>query len=116
MGIGRGIVWLLARNTWVGRAVLGDSRSIQTRLRLGQIALIKAEKLRERPTWFKYSSSESHGRPQTDFYMGYVGEKDDRKKVHIAVDDRGRLLYVRDIDGTPLFNRSKGDIPPPGWQ
>lgn len=116
LGVGKGLVRLFLRNTGVGRAILGDNRSVQTRLRLGQIALTAVEKATERPTWLKYSQSTSKGRPQTDLYIGYVGEKDQSLKVHIAVDDDGRLLFVRDFGNNVIFDRSKGHKPPPGWK
>lgn len=68
--------------------------------------------------WSKEGRSHHYatGREQLDYYEGYVGEKNQRMKVHIAVDaEDGRLLFVRDIDGRILFDRSKGDTPPPGW-
>lgn len=63
-----------------------------------------------RETWSKYSSSTSRdtGLNQTDYFEGYVGEKNQNKKVHIAIDETGEVLLVRDIDGTVLYDRKHG--------
>ncbi len=112
------MVWLFARNTKPGSKYLhGDEATFRRMVKLGQVAVQTAGRLNEPPRWAKYTSSENYESctPQTNYFEGFVGEKDPRRKVHIAVDENGRLLYVRDLDGTVLFDRSQGDTPPPGW-
>lgn len=81
---------------------------------LGRVTLRKTRQI-DPPTWAKYKSSTSEGRPQTDYYEGLYGETNKQKKVHIAIRDDGKLLYVRDLDGTVLFDHSKGDREPSDW-
>lgn len=86
-----------------------------TKLQLGQIAVRNAQQI-EPPTWSKYKSTTSRsGTPQTNYFEGYIGERDQTRKVHIVIDENGKLQYIRDIDGTVLFDRSRGHTPPPGW-
>lgn len=63
----------------------------------------------------RYSDSETRdtGTPQTDLLFGEKGTKGG----HIAVDANGDLQFVRDEDGTVLYDR-KNDFgsPPPGWE
>jgi hypothetical protein len=60
-------------------------------------------------TWSKYKSSfdRNTGTNQTDYFEGYVGERGQKKKVHIAIDEHHNVAYVRDIDGTVLYDRKK---------
>lgn len=60
--------------------------------------------------WEKYKSSldRDTGLAQTDFFAGTVGERDQKKKVHIAVDENGDVIFVRDIDGEVLYDRKHG--------
>lgn len=60
--------------------------------------------------WEKHSSSfdRDTGRMQTDFYMGTVGGTLDKRKVHVAIDEFGDVVYVRDIDGTVLYDKKTG--------
>jgi hypothetical protein len=112
------LVWLFARKTKAGSKYLyGDEAAFQRLIRVGQVAICATGKLAESPRWSKYTASEHHdtGAAQTNYFEGYIGETDQGRKVHIAVDDHGHLLFVRDIDGTVLFDRSRGDTPPPGW-
>lgn len=79
-------------------------------------ALERSSPLPERETWTKYGAS-NDGRtkkPQTNFFMGYVGERDQRRKVHIVINHRGDIVFVRDIDGTILYDRRAGigHLPP----
>lgn len=111
-------VWLFARNTKAGSRYLhGDEATFRRMIKLGQVAVQTAGRLDEPPSWSKYTASVNYdtSTAQTNYFEGYVGETDPRRKVHIAVDEHGRLLYVRDMDGTVLFDRSQGDTPPPGW-
>lgn len=86
-----------------------------TRLRLGQIAVRDTQQIKP-PTWSKYKSTTSRsGIPQTNYFEGYIGERDQTRKVHVVIDENGKLQYIRDIDGTVLFDRSRGHVPPPGW-
>ena len=93
-----------------GARLQGD---LLIRLRLGQVAISGARAI-ERPRWAKYDAGRADA-PQTNYFEGYIGERDQRRKVHIVVDVNGTLQYVRDIDGTVLFDRRRGDTPPPGW-
>lgn len=89
---------------------------LKTLVRLDQIAVTATERI-EPPRWSKYTSSTNcRGIAQTNYFEGYVGETNPRLKVHIVVDENGKLQYVRDIDGTELFVRSRGDTVPPGWK
>lgn len=67
-------------------------------------------------SWTKYTASIDHDtqQPQTNFFMGYVGEKNQRRKVHVVVDVAGDIVYVRDLDGTVLYDRKRGTghLPP----
>jgi hypothetical protein len=67
-------------------------------------------------TWEKYRTSADHdtGLSQTDFFAGTIGERDQKKKVHIAIDESGDVIFVRDIDGEVLYDRKhgKGFLPP----
>lgn len=86
-----------------------------TKLQLGQIAVRNTQPI-EPPRWSKYdgkSRGDSEG--QTNYYEGFVGERNQTLKIHIVVDKHGKLQYIRDIDGTVLFDRSRGHTPPPGW-
>lgn len=94
-----------------------EKQQLAQQLRLGH-AMLRMTNSQPIRRWSKYSSStdSASGRPQTDYYEGYVGETNRRFKVHIAVDENGSLLFVRDIDGTVIFDRSRGDTPPHGWE
>ena len=61
-------------------------------------------------TWSKYQGSTNRdtGVNQTNFFLGYVGEGDQRRKVHIAIDEHHNVVYVRDIDGTLLYDKKNG--------
>jgi hypothetical protein len=48
------------------------------------------------------------GEPLTDILIGYKGEQDRTKKIHIAIDVRGEIQFVRYLDGEPLFSRKGG--------
>ena len=58
----------------------------------------------------KYGSSTDRdtGRHQTDYYSGTVGETNQRRKVHVAIDEYGNVVYVRDEDGTVLYDEKNG--------
>lgn len=62
---------------------------------------------RERNQWEKTKSSQDHdtGLNQTDFYSGTVGQSDQKNKVHVAIDELGNVVYVRDKDGTALYDK-----------
>lgn len=63
----------------------------------------------------KYSGSSNRdtGTVQTDLLFGEKGTKGG----HIVVDEYGVLQYVRDDDGTVIFDRKNGiGSPPPGWE
>ncbi|GAA1344308.1 hypothetical protein [Arthrobacter roseus] len=45
---------------------------------------------------------------QTDNFIGYAGEKGQKRKVHIAVTDEGDVVFVRDFDGTILYDKKHG--------
>lgn len=98
------------------RLTAAQKQQLARQLRLGRatLRLANGQTIRQ---WSKYSSStdSESGLAQTDYYEGYVGESNQRMKVHIAVDENGRLVHVRDIDGTVLFDRKRGDRPPAGW-
>jgi hypothetical protein len=67
-------------------------------------------------TWSKYGASTNRdtGTHQTNYFEGTVGERDQRKKVHIAIDENHNVIYVREIDGTVLYDRANnvGSLPP----
>ncbi|HKX23993.1 MAG TPA: hypothetical protein VJM46_02050 [Candidatus Saccharimonadales bacterium] len=69
-----------------------------------------------RQSWTKYTASIDYDaqQPQTNFFMGYVGERDQRRKVHVVIDVAGDIVYVRDLDGTVLYDskRGTGHLPP----
>ncbi len=118
MSIKDKLVWLFARNTGPGsRYLYPDEAALRREIKLGRVAVQATAKLSTPPRWAKYTPSVNRdtNTAQTNYFEGYVGETDQNRKVHIAVDEHGQLLYVRDIDGTELFDRSKGDVPPPGW-
>jgi hypothetical protein len=62
----------------------------------------------------KMSYDRDSGDFQTDNYIGFVGEGNQKRKVHVAVSSDGDVVYVRDIDGTILYDRKKGigHLPP----
>jgi|SRR5450759_2214488 len=68
------------------------------------------ERMPEPESWEKYKSSidQDTGLAQTDFFAGTVGERDQKKKVHIAIDEHGDVIFVRDMDGTVLYDRKHG--------
>lgn len=111
-----GLSEIMSRNAQQ-RLVMREKQQMARNLRLGH-ATLRLANGQTIQRWSKYRSSTdgATGLPQTDYYEGYVGERNKRLKVHIAVDANGRLLYVRDIDGTELFDRGRGDTPPPGWE
>lgn len=61
-------------------------------------------------SWEKTRSSydSDTGLNQTDFYSGTVGSRDQKKKVHVAINELGDVVYVRDEDGTVLYDRKRG--------
>ena len=67
-------------------------------------------------TWEKYKASINwdSGTAQTNLFVGTIGETDQKKKVHIAIDEHGDVVFVRDMDGEVLYDRkqSKGSLPP----
>lgn len=111
-----GLSEVLARGGTQRRLTAKEKQQLARQLRLGR-ATLRLANGQTIQRWSKYSNSTdgASGLPQTDYFEGYVGESDQRLKVHIAIDENGRLLFVRDIDGTVLFNRSRGDVPPRGW-
>lgn len=60
--------------------------------------------------WEKHDSStdDDSGLAQTDFYSGTVGETNQKKKVHVAINELGDVVFVRDEDGTVLYDRKNG--------
>ena len=66
--------------------------------------------------WTKTKSSvdRDSGLAQTDTYIGTVGEKDQRKKAHIAINEKGDVVHVRDMDGVVLYDKKSGagHLPP----
>jgi hypothetical protein len=54
---------------------------------------------------YKASYDRDTGLNQTNFFAGTVGERDQRKKVHVAINELGDVVYVRDEDGTVLYDR-----------
>ena len=60
--------------------------------------------------WEKYSSSSDRdtGLMQTDFFSGTVGSTDQKRKVHIAINEYGDVIYVRDMDGAVLYDKKNG--------
>src|SRR5450759_2702934 len=68
------------------------------------------ERMPEPESWEKYKSSidQDTGLAQTDFFAGTVGERDQKKKVHIAIDEHGDVIFVRDMAGTVLYDRKHG--------
>lgn len=65
---------------------------------------------RHEKRWEKYSSSTDRdtGLNQTDFYSGTVGGTNQKKKVHVAIDEYGGVVYVRDEDGRVLYDKKNG--------
>lgn len=65
---------------------------------------------RERNSWEKTKSSVDRdtGLNQTDFYSGTVGQSNQKKKVHVAIDELGDVVFVRDEDGTVLYDKKNG--------
>lgn len=61
-------------------------------------------------TWWKLGMSQDRdtGTVQTDNYFGIVGDKDQKGKGHIAVDEHGNIAYVRDVGGKVLYDRKHG--------
>src|SRR3954471_5891234 len=60
-----------------------------------------------RDRWEKTTSSTNRdsGIAQTNFFAGTVGETNSKKKVHVAIDEYGTVIYVRDEDGTVLYDK-----------
>lgn len=58
-------------------------------------------------TYEKYSASYDRdtGTMQTNFFHGTVGEQNQKKKVHVAIDEYGNVIFVRDIDGKVLYDK-----------
>ncbi|MFC8829019.1 hypothetical protein ACFT9I_27140 [Streptomyces sp. NPDC057137] len=81
---------------------------------VGRLALTQMQP----PRWWKVTLSENRlGEVQSNYFEGVVGEKDDKKKIHIATDTAtGKLLYARDVDGTVLYSRLSGDPEPEWWK
>lgn len=63
-----------------------------------------------RQRWEKYGSSTDRdtGLAQTNFYSGSIGEANQQKKVHVAIDEYGDVIFVRDMDGTVLYDKKNG--------
>lgn len=66
-------------------------------------------------SWEKYSASYDNDTQtsQTNFFSGTVGEKNQKRKVHVAIDEWGNVVYVRDLDGTILYDKKNniGSLP-----
>jgi len=64
----------------------------------------------DEPRWEKTTSSfdRDTGLAQTDFFSGTVGERDHKKKVHVAIDEYGNVVYVRDESGEVLYDKKRG--------
>jgi len=90
----------------VNRTIYGNSADGSVRKPRGE----------RRRSWSKYDSSTDHdtGLAQTNYYEGYVGETIQQRKVHIAINENGEVIYVRDMDGTTLYDRKHGigTLPP----
>lgn len=65
--------------------------------------------------WEKTTASVNRdsGIAQTNFFSGTVGETNQKKKVHVAIDEYGQVIYVRDEDGTVLYDKKNniGHLP-----
>jgi len=57
--------------------------------------------------WYKLKMSFDYDSStfQSDNYFGTVGEKNQKAKGHIAVDDVGNIVFVRDEDGVVLYDK-----------
>jgi hypothetical protein len=61
-------------------------------------------------TWSKQKMTLDHdtGLTQTDNYFGYVGEKGQKKKAHVAINENGDVVFVRIVGGEILYDSKKG--------
>ncbi|NEN79773.1 hypothetical protein [Nocardioides zeae] len=62
------------------------------------------------PRWEKYGFcfGRDTGTMQTDFYSGIIGERDQKKKVHVGINEWGDIVVVRDDDGAIPYNKKNG--------
>jgi hypothetical protein len=74
------------------------------------VAFQQEEDERAGRTWSKVKMSQDHdsGEFQTDNYIGVVGEGRSKRKVHVAVNSDGDVVFVRDFDQTVLYDRKNG--------
>lgn len=67
-------------------------------------------------TWEKTTQSYDRdtGSVQSNFFSGTIGERNQKKKVHVAIDELGNITFVRDEDGTILYDKKNnvGHLPP----
>lgn len=76
--------------------------------RLGQLAASLEASLEEQWEKTKSSFDGDTGLYQTDFFSGTVGGTDQKKKVHVAINEMGEVVFVRDKDGTILYDKKRG--------
>lgn len=78
--------------------------------RYGELQQRRREEQRMVATWSKYAPSfdRDTGTNQTNYFEGYVGARRQKRKVHIAIDEHHNVVFVRDIDGTVLYDRKNG--------
>ena len=98
-------------------AILAAKAEREERERCARQLGASALKQMQPPRWWKVElASYDHG-VQSNYFEGTVGEKDQKKKIHIATDvETGELLFARDSDGTILYDRHSGDPQPEWWQ
>jgi hypothetical protein len=58
---------------------------------------------------FKMAYQRDSGTFKTDNYIGIVGNKNQATKAHVAVNADGVIVFVRDIDGTVLYDQTMGE-------
>ncbi len=86
------------------------------RLRLGRVAIAIFNGNTTLERWSRYESgtNRSTGQAKTNYYEGYL-KVPGNPHIHVVIDDDGRLQFIRDEWGNTIFDRSRGDVPPRGW-
>lgn len=56
----------------------------------------------------KMSFDRDTGTFQTDNYISIIGDTHQKSKAHIAIDEDGNIVFVRDIGGEILYSRKNG--------
>jgi len=56
----------------------------------------------------KMSLDRDTGTFQTDNYISIIGDTNQKSKAHIAIDEDGNIVFVRDIGGEILYSRKNG--------